>query len=83
MLLCERNVEDAASESCSAGSVLSACSRPTRDPPIWGRESEKRSLPYTWAPLEDWVRSLLMSPSRVDSKKRSEEARKKGTVTVC
>lgn len=63
--------------------MLGACSPRVRDPPMCGRESEKRSLPYTWAPLEDCVRSLLMSPSSVDSEKRQEEGRKKATVTVC
>jgi hypothetical protein len=67
--------------------VVIACSPQIRDPPIRGREKEKRSLPCTWAPLEapleDWVRSLLMRPSRVDSEEWNEEGRENVTVTVC
>lgn len=70
-----RNAADGVSGSCRAGRAMSACSLGIRDPPICGREKEKRSLPYTWAPLEDWVRSLLMRPGRVDGEKKNEEAR--------
>lgn len=80
MLLCECN--DTASDCCSVGVAVGACSPWLCDPPIYGRENEKSSLPYAWAPLEGRVRSLLISPSSLDNEKKREEERKKATVVV-
>lgn len=78
-----RNTKDAVSNCCSSDGVVSACSPRIRDPPICGREREKRSSPCTWAPLEDWTRSLLTRPSSVESDKRDGEGMEKVTVSVC
>ena len=61
LLRCCNALEDASSKVCSKG-MLGACSSRTRDPPILGKEREKRSFPYACTPVEVWVRSLLMRP---------------------